>query len=219
MFNQKEYSKKYQKEWRARKLAEIEILPKIQCKCGCGTLILAQDEKGKPREYAHHHARKRPAGKTMPPRVENAKEILCACGCGGSLKERNLSGNKHFYIEGHVPNKIYPSQGAPLHVRAKRMTKKAIQSRASRWARKLLVLQHYSGSQEPYCACCNETIVYFLALDHIGNWGGKHRKELNGKSPYAWVVHNGLPEGFQVLCHNCNMALGMYGFCPHKEPK
>jgi hypothetical protein len=30
-----------------------------------------------------------------------------------------------------------------------------------------------------------------------------------------WIHSNGFPEGFRVLCHNCNSALGYYGHCPH----
>lgn len=33
----------------------------------------------------------------------------------------------------------------------------------------------------------------------------------------SWLKTNGYPDGFQTLCHNCNMAKGFYGICPHKE--
>jgi hypothetical protein len=29
---------------------------------------------------------------------------------------------------------------------------------------------------------------------------------------------NSYPTGYRVLCHNCNFALGHYGYCPHKHP-
>jgi len=29
----------------------------------------------------------------------------------------------------------------------------------------------------------------------------------------------GYPTGFRVLCHNCNQAIGLYGYCPHKTPR
>jgi hypothetical protein len=29
------------------------------------------------------------------------------------------------------------------------------------------------------------------------------------------LARNGFPDGYRVLCHNCNMALGQYGYCPH----
>jgi len=83
------------------------------------------------------------------------------------------------------------------------------------------ILVHY-GDNPPQCACCGETEIKFLTIDHINNDGAKHRKifRLNrgGKSLYCWIKRNGFPEGFQVLCYNCNC--GRYrnkGICPHKE--
>lgn len=80
---------------------------------------------------------------------------------------------------------------------------------------RLTVLQYYGGTP-PRCACCGEMEIRFLAIDHIKNNGAKHRKEIGGNITY-WLLKNGLPGGFQILCHNCNMAKGFYGVCPHKE--
>lgn len=30
-----------------------------------------------------------------------------------------------------------------------------------------------------------------------------------------WLKKNDYPKGFQILCHNCNMSKGFYGYCPH----
>jgi hypothetical protein len=30
------------------------------------------------------------------------------------------------------------------------------------------------------------------------------------------LIKNNFPDGFQVLCHNCNMSIGLYGYCPHQ---
>lgn len=79
------------------------------------------------------------------------------------------------------------------------------------------VLAKYGG----ICQCCNETTPEFLCIDHINGGGGKHRKQLNktGQGFYQWLKNNNYPPGFRVLCHNCNMALGHYGYCPHQPPK
>jgi hypothetical protein len=37
------------------------------------------------------------------------------------------------------------------------------------------------------------------------------------KTIYRWLISSGFPEGFRVLCHNCNQAIGLYGFCPHQQ--
>jgi hypothetical protein len=77
------------------------------------------------------------------------------------------------------------------------------------------VLSHYGNR----CTCCGETTYEFLAIDHINNNGAKHRKEigLGGSRIYRWLKDNNYPDGFQVLCHNCNQAKGHYGECPHQR--
>lgn len=76
-------------------------------------------------------------------------------------------------------------------------------------------LSHYSDGTLS-CACCGETHIEFLAIDHINGGGTKHRKELNrGGGIFAWLKKNGFPDGYRVLCHNCNQAIGLYGYCPH----
>jgi hypothetical protein len=32
-----------------------------------------------------------------------------------------------------------------------------------------------------------------------------------------WLIREKLPDGFRVLCHNCNQAIGYYGVCPHES--
>ena len=76
-------------------------------------------------------------------------------------------------------------------------------------------LSHYSNGKLD-CNCCGETEFKFLALDHI-NGGGNEQRKIIGPNLAPWVKRNNYPEGFQVLCHNCNMAKGLYGQCPHKE--
>ena len=69
------------------------------------------------------------------------------------------------------------------------------------------------------CNClggCNITEPQFLAIDHMNGNGNKHRKEVVGNHMYGWLKKNNYPEGFQVLCHNCNMAKGFYKSCPHE---
>lgn len=81
---------------------------------------------------------------------------------------------------------------------------------------RLMALRFYSKSELPYCACCGENELKFLAIDHIDGGGAKHRKKV-GTSMSRWLVKNGFPKGLQVLCHNCNMAKGFYGDCPHRS--
>ncbi len=78
---------------------------------------------------------------------------------------------------------------------------------------RIAVLNAYSNN-DPKCACCGEKEIAFLAIDHINGGGNKHVKSIKGKF-YNWLKKNNYPKGFQVLCHNCNMAKGFYGKCPH----
>ena len=80
------------------------------------------------------------------------------------------------------------------------------------------VIESYGGK----CVCCEEANFAFLSIDHINGGGNQHRKELFGRtgsshSFYRWLKKNGFPEGFQVLCHNCNFAKWRYGKCPHQN--
>lgn len=69
------------------------------------------------------------------------------------------------------------------------------------------------------CACCGETHELFLSLDHVNNDGAQARQSLHpisGGALYAWLKHNNYPEGFQVLCMNCNCGKARNGgVCPH----
>lgn len=71
---------------------------------------------------------------------------------------------------------------------------------------KINALNHYGDR----CQLCGERQIEFLSIDHVDNNGSKHRKELGikieGKTFYGWLKKQGYPVGFQVLCHNCNLA-------------
>ncbi|MBD0372781.1 MAG: hypothetical protein ICV60_18195 [Pyrinomonadaceae bacterium] len=72
------------------------------------------------------------------------------------------------------------------------------------------------------CACCGESALEFLAIDHVNGGGSKQRRELKrrGVNFYRWLKKQGFPQGeYQALCHNCNMAKGFYGECPHGRIK
>jgi len=67
---------------------------------------------------------------------------------------------------------------------------------------KAQVLQHYGGDS-PACSC-GFSDRRALSIDHIEGGGCQHRKEIGaGVNFYRWLVKNSFPEGFQVLCMNC----------------
>lgn len=83
-------------------------------------------------------------------------------------------------------------------------------------ARNRLVKQQAMDAYGGCCMCCGIKELVFLAIDHIDGGGNQHRKRLRINNMYLWLRKEGYPEGFQVLCHNCNFAKRL-GKCPHKE--
>ena len=69
------------------------------------------------------------------------------------------------------------------------------------------------------CVCCGESEPDFLALDHINGGGRQHRRKAGngGQGFLLWLKRNDYPDELRVLCHNCNMACGMRGVCPHQR--
>ncbi len=99
---------------------------------------------------------------------------------------------------------------------------------------RLNILSHNSkriaNSNIRCCNCCGENShVDFLAIDHIA---GKNQMDsepkliklgysskLKGKGLINWIMENNYPKGFQILCHNCNVAKGLIGnnnICTHE---
>jgi len=90
------------------------------------------------------------------------------------------------------------------------------------------VFSHYGGK----CACCGESVLVFLCIDHIDGKGAEHRRSIYPQRPwggrsngasgvkmYGWLKAHGYPEGFQILCFNCNSAKHILGVCPHQSEK
>lgn len=91
-------------------------------------------------------------------------------------------------------------------------------SASSRSRRKLKVaaVAAYGGK----CACCGETELTFLTIDHVDNDGAKQRANVTGNGRgtvmHRWLRQNNWPTGFQVLCFNCNSGKQVNGQqCPH----
>lgn len=76
------------------------------------------------------------------------------------------------------------------------------------------VLQYYSKEGIPQCECCGEKQIEFLAIDHIEGKGNKHRKKIHNHIE-LFLKRKRFPSGYRILCHNCNLSLGFYGYCPH----
>ena len=66
------------------------------------------------------------------------------------------------------------------------------------------VFSHYCEG-EIKCKC-GVNNLYLLTIDHINGNGSEHRRKENiktGYGTYRWLKKNNYPNGFQVLCFNC----------------
>ena len=86
-------------------------------------------------------------------------------------------------------------------------------ARNARLRAKLSVIDAYGGQ----CVCCQETELVFLTIDHINGGGNQMRTSTARYTTdkfYRQLKRDGFPEGFRVLCFNCNWAEA-HGGCPH----
>lgn len=108
-------------------------------------------------------------------------------------------------------------QGIRTRIKHKESIK--IKQKEHRWKLKLEVLSCYSNGKIE-CACCKINQPEFLAIDHINNNGAEAKRNGEPKGGigfYTYLKKKNYPKGFQVLCHNCNMAKAFYGKCPHNN--
>ena len=110
--------------------------------------------------------------------------------------------------------------------REKNKEKINIQGKKFREALKLEVFSTLSklrsNSKIPCCRCCGESsYIEFLTIEHIEGRKNLPKKEqkLKGEKLNLWLKKNGYPDGFEVLCWNCNLSKGSFGQCPHEELK
>lgn len=88
-------------------------------------------------------------------------------------------------------------------------------NRARRADGRAAALNAYGGE----CVCCGESIQVFLQFDHINGGGNQHRGQIKRRrfaTMASWLINEGYPKGFQILCANCNWAKHANGICPHQ---
>lgn len=148
-----------------------------------------------------------------------SKRPRCPRGCG-----RFAHGEQSCGKAGQTPW-VTPEQARERDYAATRLWRKNHPERTAelgkRWRDKLRYRVLVAYSQDPPdCACCGEFLIPFLVLDHSQGGGNTARKaegHRGGTAQYARLLKDGFPEGYQVLCWNCNAARGLYGQCPHEE--
>jgi hypothetical protein len=96
---------------------------------------------------------------------------------------------------------------------------KACYGKKYRAQQKLAMLEAFGWKFQ----CCGEDNPHFLTLDHLDGGGSAHRAQYasnNNEQIYADAIREGFPKDkYQLLCINCNWAIGQFGECPHKSDK
>ena len=134
--------------------------------------------------------------------------------CSTCARIAELENNKRFkrkmLAQGRCVQCIKPNDRVPLTLCSK------CQEWKSGWGRDRLRLlkEEVFDVYGRICACCKESELFFLGLDHIANNGNTDPD--SGHQLYARLKREGFPAGFRVLCHNCNLGRHLNGgTCPH----
>ena len=82
-------------------------------------------------------------------------------------------------------------------------TQKHSQKHSSEESRLKCLIEYSNGKLE--CAVCGNKTVKALCVEHIED-NGKADREVHGKSGvfFSFLIREGYPPGYQVLCANCN---------------
>ena len=102
----------------------------------------------------------------------------------------------------------------------KHLEKNRLKGRINSQLVKIEALTVYGGDP-PKCACCGETNIGFLTLDHVNSDGRNYRRDSarkSGNTSYWYLKGLGWPKDppLQVLCFNCNCGRQHNGgICPH----
>ena len=75
------------------------------------------------------------------------------------------------------------------------------------------VIEGYGGR----CVCCGESEFAFLTLDHVEGGGRTEVRKIGRRKMLLTILKQGFPEGYQILCWNCNAAKHFKGRCPHAK--
>ena len=149
---------------------------KFECKCLCGNVCQANASQ-------LFHSKKKSCGCQ---KIDSAK-ILCV--------ERNTT---HGLSHTKKYAKTYQDRTREKH-------KKRIKDRKRKYQKdlKLKVFKAYSKDGIIKCCRCGENDDRVLNIDHINGGGRIHQRKVS--NIYQDLLNRNFPEGFQVLCQNCNI--------------
>lgn len=68
------------------------------------------------------------------------------------------------------------------------------------------------------CECCEQVKdFHFMTIDHLDNNGSEHRREIGAHRIDQDALRYGFNPKYRlaIMCWDCNLSIGSYGFCPH----
>lgn len=162
----------------------------IDCKCGCGTQIPERDNKNRLRQYARgHNDRKK-------------KDLTRICKQCGLSYDRFGPKRGTYKLCKSCYGKTYHKLNKDKLNEQKKLSNRKLRTR---------VLDLLGNK----CVCCKETKKEFLAINHIK---GNGKDERQAVMLYRKILKMENPHtDYNILCHNCNISLGLYGYCPHTK--
>lgn len=156
------------------------------------------------------------AGSYAPAPKPGTPEFLYCARCGESKTPSEFSRRKDEGTRGYTSWCINCRRARSAEYKEANREKIRANQLARHHKNRRRCIEHYSAGRNT-CACCGEAVYGFLTIDHINNDGAAHRKAI-GTNLYSHLVARGFPEGFQVLCFNCNLGRAANkGTCPHEE--
>jgi hypothetical protein len=79
-----------------------------------------------------------------------------------------------------------------------------------------MIWEHYSHG-DIKCACCEEREEMFMTLDHVDGGGRADFQKYPGYGFYLKLIRDNYPDGYRILCMNCNFGRHRNGgMCPHE---
>ena len=68
------------------------------------------------------------------------------------------------------------------------------------------------------CACCGESELSFLTVEHVNQDGAADRRKHGGNTQLRnWLAKQPKLEGYEILCWNCQWGRKLNGgICPHR---
>lgn len=115
---------------------------------------------------------------------------------GDNREKMQAQQRRHYYL--HREKRLKLNAKWRLEHREQLLSRR----RSDRQSLKHEVLAHYSGDP-PKCQRCGFQDIRALSVGHIRGNGKKHRMQIGQLNLHEWLKRQGYPEGFQVLCMNC----------------